>query len=319
MAVYTPLSQGDIVALLADYNIGELESFKGISEGVSNTNYLLNTNHQSPITSFILTLFEKYYKLEDLPYFVALMQWWRARGIYCPQPISKRDGSVLAVLKDKPAIIVSFLDGAGVEPRKITPDYCYQLGELAAKMHVEGAQFTHQRDNGMSLSMWEKLIDKNHDRFDDIESGLRKLVAEEYNFLTEHWPSDLPAGAIHADLFPDNVFFKDKKLSGVIDFYFSCHDFWAYDLAICVNAWCFDVRGKLEKDRVQALMQGYNQLRPMTVEEEKIFPVLLRGAALRFLLTRADSWLNPDVDADMTAKDPREYIEKLKFFQNDAP
>jgi homoserine kinase type II len=315
MAIYTTLSQPDIEGFLAQYDVGNLVSFTGIAEGVSNTNYLIETTQ----AKFILTLFEKHFKLEELPYFVELMKWWQQKGIHCPKPIQMKDGRALAALKEKPALMVSFLEGSGIEPRKITLEHCYQLGELAASMHVQGAGFPYERKNGMGVPQWEALIDKNLERFDEIMPGLRKLVSEEFNYLSEHWPSELPGGPVHADLFPDNVFFKDKKLAGVIDLYFSCHESWAYDLAICVNAWCFDVRGKFEKERVQALMQGYNQMRPLTLEEEASMPLLLRGAALRFLLTRADQMLNPDEGATFTAKDPMEYAKKLEFFQSIEP
>lgn len=313
MAVYTHLSYDDIAAFLAQYDVGTLTDFKGITEGVSNTNYLLETTREK----YILTLFERRFNIEELPYFVALMEWFAARGISCPQPIKMRDGRVLSALKERPALMVSFLQGAGVEPRKITPAHMLELGQMVAKMHVAGMGFPHTRTNGLSLAAWEAMIDETHGRADEISEGLTKLISEEYNYLSEHWPNDLPSGPIHADIFPDNVFFdKSRKLSGVIDFYFACHDFWAYDLAIVVNAWCFDDRHRLQKDRVAALMQGYNDIRPLTHEEEMSFPLLLRGAALRFLLTRTVDALNPPEGAEITPKNPLEYVAKLEFFQS---
>ncbi len=313
MAVYTHLTHDDIAAFLTQYDVGTLADFKGITEGVSNTNYVLETSREK----YILTLFERRFNIEELPYFVALMEWFAARGISCPQPIKMRDGRALSALKERPALMVSFLQGAGVEPRKITPAHMLELGQVVAKMHVAGMGFPHTRKNGLSLTEWEAMIDEMNGRADEISEGLTKLISEEYNYLSEHWPNDLPSGPIHADIFPDNVFFdRNRKLSGVIDFYFACHDFWAYDLAIVVNAWCFDDRHRLQKDRVAALMQGYNDIRPLTHEEEMCFPLLLRGAALRFLLTRTYDALNPPEGAEITSKDPLEYVAKLEFFQN---
>ncbi len=315
MAVYTPLSQQDIESFLAQYDVGELVSFQGIAEGIENTNYLITTTRHK----YILTLFEKRVKIEDLPYFTTLMEWWHVRGIHCPQPIKMRDGRTLAALKEKPALMVSFLEGAGVE--KIALEHMLQLGKLAADMHLTGMDFPHSRDNALSVKGWEAIIDKIIDRVDEIEPGLRTLINEEFNFLSEHWPQGLPSGPIHADLFPDNVFFhkpfgKPPVLSGVIDFYFACHDAWAYDLAICVNAWCFDDKHRFVPERAEALMHSYTDLRPFTPEEEAAFPVLVRGAALRFLVTRAHDWLNRSPGALVTPKDPMEYVAKLQFHQS---
>ena len=314
MAVYTQLTTLDIESFLAQYNIGELVSFEPIAEGVTNTNYLLKVG----VEKYILTLFENHYKLEELPYFTALMAWWHARGISCPQPITTRDGRTLSALSERPALLVSFLEGGAI--KTITPDHMSAIGALAANMHIAGMEFPHRRANHLSVKGWEALIDKIIVRADDIEPGLKQLINEEYNYLSENWPDALPSGPIHADLFPDNVFFtkafgKKPELSGVIDLYFACHDFWAYDLAIIVNAWCFDDKQKLVNERVQALMTGYNDIRAMTPEEEASFPLLLRGAALRFLLTRAHDKLFPAEGAIITPKDPLEYARKLEFFR----
>lgn len=319
MAVYTQLSKSDIEGLLEQYDIGTLESFEPIAEGVTNTNYLLITNHQSLTTNYILTLFEKHFELAELPYFTALMQWWHSRGISCPLPIANKSGNTLFALKEKPALIVSFLEGSGA--KNISSEHMLKLGEMAARMHIAGIDFPHTRENHLSLKGWEKIIDGIIERADEIEPGLKKLISEEYNYLSENWPSDLPRGPVHADLFPDNVFFNKPfggkiELSGVIDFYFSCNDFWAYDLAIIVNAWCFDERHRLVKERIQALMVAYNDIRPLSAEEDAAFPLLLRGAALRFLLTRSYDWLNRDEGALVNVKDPLEYVQKLRFHQS---
>ncbi len=315
MAVYTQVTEAEVWDFLSHYDVGMLVSLEPIAEGVTNTNYLLTTDKNK----YILTLFEKHFTLEELPYFAALMGWWSQRGISCPKPIANRDGRTLSALKEKPAVLVSFLDGDGV--KNITPEHLSQLGTLLAKMHIEGMGFPHTRENALSLKGWEKLIDATSERLDEIEPDLRRLILDEYNYLSENWPNDLPKGPVHADLFPDNVFFekpfgRSLQLTGVIDFYFSCTDYWAYDLAIVVNAWCFDARHRLVKERVQALMEAYNSVRTMSAEEDVSMSLLLRGAALRFLLTRADAWLNPDAGALVTAKDPLEYVAKLKFFQS---
>lgn len=315
MAVYTQVTEAEVWDFLSHYDVGMLVSLEPIAEGVTNTNYLLTTDQNK----YILTLFEKHFKLEELPYFTALMGWWSQRGISCPKPIANRDGRTLSALKEKPAVLVSFLEGDGV--KNITPEHLSQLGTLLAKMHIEGMGFPHTRENALSLKGWEKLIDTTSERLNEIEPDLRRLILDEYNYLSENWPNDLPKGPVHADLFPDNVFFEKPfgrplQLTGVIDFYFSCTDYWAYDLAIVVNAWCFDARHRLVKERVQALMEAYNRVRTMSAEEDVSMSLLLRGAALRFLLTRADAWLNPDAGALVTAKDPLEYVAKLRFFQS---
>ncbi len=323
MAVYTHLSRNEIADFLSCYDIGELQDFSGITEGVSNSNYLLVTaNKTADETSesankYILTLFERRYQLEELPYFVALMQWWRANGINCPLPLTMKNGRVLSALKERPALLVSFLEGAGVEARRITAEHLFQLGAIAARTHISGIDFPHQRKNGLSLSAWENMIDKLYEKADSIAPELHKTISREYNYLSDNWPDALPSGPIHADLFPDNVFFDcNKKLSGIIDCYFACNDFWAYDLAIIINAWCFDERQRFIPDRATALMQGYNELRSLTVEEEAALPVLLRGASLRFLLTRSIDWLETEEGAAVNRKNPLEYLSKLQFFQN---
>jgi homoserine kinase type II len=317
MAVYTPLTDAQIASFLEQYDVGPLVLAAGIAEGIENTNYLVHAGADK----YILTLFEQRAKLEDLPYFTTLMQWLHGRGIPCPLPIARRDGRMLGVLREKPALMVSFLEGSGVAA--IRPEHLPQLGLLTARMHLAGMEFPHRRDNALSLAGWEALIEKIGDRADEVSPGLFALQREEFNFLSEHWPSGLPSGPVHADLFPDNVFFlRDRgawKLSGVIDFYFACNEAWAYDLAICINAWCFDGRHRFIPQHAQALMASYCDARSLTPEEERAMPLLLRGAALRFLLTRTHDWLYTPSDALVTRKDPMEYLEKLKFHQTYTP
>lgn len=313
MAVYTTLTDEEIAGFIARYGLGDVISAAGITEGIENTNYFVETSEGK----YILTLFEQRAHPEELPYFVHLMQWFAARGIPCPLPVAREDGGVLGALKEKPALLVTFLEGSGVG--SVRMEHLPQLGKLVADMHITGMDFPHRRENALSLGGWEQLIRKIGTDADSIEPGLTDIISEEYNYLSEHWPSGLPSGPVHADLFPDNVFFlRDRgsfKLSGVIDFYFACHEMWAYDMAVCVNAWCFDDRHRMVPDRVQALMAAYNDIRPMNDEENAAMPVLLRGAALRFLLTRTYDWVNTPKDAQVVKKDPLEYRAKLQFFQ----
>lgn len=321
MAVFTPLSQSDIAEFITRYEIGALADAQGITEGVENTNYLIEISpppEGGGDTRYILTLFERRSKLEDLPYFAALMEWLAARGIPCPLPIKKTDGGVFSALKEKPAMLVSFLEGTGVSA--IRQEHLPQIGKLAAEMHLAGMEFPHRRANALSVAGWEALAAKIDGRADTIEPGLDALIEDELRYLRECWPSGLPGGPIHADLFPDNVFFQRERggarLSGVIDFYFACHDAWAYDLAICVNAWCFDGRHRFVPERAQALIGAYNDIRPMSDEETTAMPILLRGAALRFLLTRTLDWLDTPPSAQIVKKDPLEYARKLEFFRS---
>lgn len=313
MAVYTPLAEDEIRAFLDAYALGGLSGFEGIAEGVENSNFLLHVED----ARYILTLFEKRARLEDLPYFLHLMEHLAARGVSCPRPVTQKNGRMLAALKEKPAVLVTFLEGRGASP--IRPEHLPQLGALAARMHLAAQDFPHSRANDLSLMGWQELARKIGARAEEISPGLTEEIRTELDFLFDHWPDALPCGPVHADLFPDNVFFRRERggdvLSGVIDFYFACNDFWAYDLAIIINAWCFDARGRFAPDRVSALMQAYTDIRPLAPEEEAAMQVLLRGAAMRFLLTRAHDWVFHPEGALVTRKDPLEYLEKLRFFQ----
>lgn len=313
MAVYTPLTEPELRGFLAQYDLGELVAWKGIAEGVENSNFMVETAQGK----FILTLFEKRTKLEELPYFLHLMEWMHERGVICPLPVRSREGRALHALKDKPAAMVTFLEGGGVDTIRL--EHLPQLGEFMARAHLAGAEFPHERANALSVEGWAELIEKIGGRADEIAPDLAGMIREELIHLAEHWPSGLPGGPIHADLFPDNVFFVRARggftLSGVIDWYFACNDAWAYDLAIVINAWCFDARHRLVPERVAALMQAYTDARALTPEEERALPVLLRGAALRFLLTRAHDKLFHPEGAVVTPKDPMEYVAKLQFFQ----
>lgn len=309
MAVYTEVSDEALVEFLAQYDLGEATAFKGIAEGVENSNYLLHLTSGS----YILTLYEKRVRREDLPYFVGFMEHLAQHGIDCPVPVAGRDGSALRELCGRPAAVITFLDG--LSTRRILPEHCRLLGEAMARMHLAGAAFAMQRANSLSLADWRPLFEASAGRAHEVQEGLAEALAEELGWLETAWPRDLPAGVIHADLFPDNVFFLSGRLSGIIDFYFACNDFLAYDLAICLNAWCFERDGSFNITKARCLLRAYETVRPLSRPELTALPILARGSAMRFLLTRLYDWLHHPEGALVEPKDPLEYWHKLRFHQ----
>ena len=307
MAVYTDISEDDLKHFIAAYDAGELLSYKGIAEGVENSNFLLHTS-KFPL---ILTLYEKRVDRNDLPFFLGLMQHLAAAGLSCPLPLPRRDGEMLGELSGRPAALISFLEGMWL--RKPEAKHCREVGRALAAMHVAGADFTIPRPNALSLAGWRELWDKSEARADEVETGLSGEVRGEMEFLEAHWPQDLPSGVIHADLFPDNVFFIGDGLSGLIDFYFACNDLLAYDVSICLNAWCFEKDGAYNITKGKALLEGYQSVRPLSADELEALPVLARGSALRFFLTRLYDWLMTPTGALVVKKDPLEYLKKLRF------
>ena len=309
MAVYTEVSDEEITAFLSEYDIGRVASFKGIAEGVENSNYLLLTD-QSP---FIVTLYEKRVSANDLPFFLGLMEHLAARGVPCPTPIAGRDGEALRELCGRPAAIIGFLNG--IWPRAIRTEHCAALGAAMAEMHLAGDGFALRRPNALSTAGWRPLFDSCRERADEVMGGLEAIIEGELGYLESHWPDDLPAGVIHADLFPDNVFFDGGRLSGLIDFYFACNDLLAYDVAVCLNAWCFERDDSFNITKARQLLVSYSRVRPFSEAEIAALPLLARGAALRFLLTRLYDWLNRVEGALVKPKDPMEYLKKLHFHQ----
>ena len=307
MAVYTEVSDEDLAAFLTEFDIGEVISAKGIAEGVENSNYLLITTSGQ----FILTLYEKRVEAVDLPFFLGLMEHLAAKDFACPTPIAGRDGESLRYLAGRPAAIISFLQG--LWPRRILPHHCAEVGRALAEMHLAARDFEMQRPNALSVSGWRPLLDACRPDGDQVSRGLIATLDAELDFLEANWPEDLPVGVIHADLFPDNVFFLGETLSGVIDFYFACTDFTAYDVAVCLNAWCFESDASFNVTKARRLLGTYVQRRPFTREELIALPLLARGAALRFLLTRLYDWLNCPPGALVRPKDPMEYLRKLHF------
>jgi homoserine kinase type II len=309
MAVYTDVSAEDLGAFLAGYDLGGLLSYKGIAEGVENSNFLVHTG----TGYYILTLYEKRVAAGDVPFFLALMEHLAARGITCPQPVKDKKGQALGKLCGRPAAVVTFLDGMWM--RRPDPRHCSAVGEALAQMHLAGSDFSGKRPNALSVAGWRTLFEQAAERADSVQRDLRDLIATELVQLEKAWPGNLPQGVIHADLFPDNVFFLGDKLSGLIDFYFACTDTLAYDLAICLNAWCFEPDHSYNVTKGRNLLTSYMKVRPLSTFERDALPLLARGAALRFLLTRLVDWLNVPEGALVRPKDPREYIRKLRFHQ----
>ena len=312
MAVYTDVSDEELQQFLAGYNIGSLLAYKGIAEGVENSNYLLHTDNGF----FILTLYEKRVAAGDLPFFINLTEHLAARGITCPQPVRSSSGEALGRLVDRPAAIFTFLDGMWIRRPHVI--HCGAVGEALAKLHLAGADFTMTRQNALSVEGWRLLADTAGARADTVKHGLSAAIGSELALLEQDWPRDLPQGVIHADLFPDNVFFLSDRLSGLIDFYFACTDSLAYDVAICLNAWCFEPDHSYNITKGRALLNGYMRARKLSAREIEVLPLLCRGAALRFLLTRLVDWLNVPRGALVKPKDPLEYYRKLRFHQADV-
>lgn len=307
MAVYTSLSDADVAALLAQYDIGATLACEGIAEGVENTNYKLVT----PRGRFILTIFEKRTPESDLPFFMGVMERLAERGFPAPRPLATRHGALVARAAGKPSAIVTFLEGAW--PRAWTATHCAAVGEALARMHVALDGFEMKRANGLSIAGWERLLQPRLADADALRPGLGALVARDMAEVRGAWPSALPRGAIHADLFPDNAFFEGDRLTGVIDFYFACTDFLAYDLAVCLNAWCFEDEKRYSLERGSTMIGAYENIRPLTQADRDALPVLARGAALRFLATRLADWTATPEGASVTPKDPLEYANKLAF------
>jgi len=312
MAVYTDVAVDELDRFLSGYDLGRLRSYKGIAEGVENSNFLVHTE----AGYFILTLYEKRVAAADLPFFLGLMEHLAARGITCPQPVRNRQGGVLGTLAGRPAAMVTFLDGMWI--RRPSAAHCEAVGEALARLHLAGADFGMTRRNALSVESWRGLYEQARDGADRVHTDLRSTIAAEVDALERAWPRDLPHGVIHADLFPDNVFFLDTTVSGLIDFYFACTDMLAYDVAICLNAWCFEPDHAYNVTKGRALLKGYDRVRPLAAAERAALPVLARGAALRFLLTRLIDWLAVSPGALVKPKDPLEYFRKLRFHRTVA-
>jgi homoserine kinase type II len=307
MAVYTEVSIDDLEALLASYDVGRPRSFKGIAEGVENSNFHLQTD----CGDFILTLYEKRVREDDLPYFLGLLSHLAARGLQCPLPQRRFDGAFWSHVNGRPAALLTWLDGLSLHRPDVA--HCAAAATACACLHEAGEGFALSRPNSLGLEGWRKLADATSDDADTVQPGLGALIADALAGLERDWPAGLPGGIIHADLFPDNVLFMDGRVSGLIDFYFACNDAFAYDLAVMLNAWCFESDGAYNLTKGTALIAAYRRERELSAEERDALPILARGAALRFLLTRLYDWLHPDPLAMVRPKDPREFARRLRF------
>jgi homoserine kinase type II len=307
LAVYTNFTDEEFDVFIRGYDLGAVLAVKGIAEGVENSNYLLSTEKGQ----FILTLYEKRVDPADLPFFLGLMEHLSRRGINCPLPLPSREGQALGRLAGRPAAIVTFLTGVSV--RRPRTEHCGAVGRALAQFHQAAEGFALARRNALSVEGWRSLFEMCAGRADEVQPGLAAEIAQELDFLEAHWPSNLPTGVIHADLFPDNVFFLSNRLSGLIDFYFACNDMLAYDVGICLNAWCFEPDASLNLTKSRALLLGYTAARPLSRDEIEALPLLARGSSLRFLLTRLYDWLTVPEGALVVPKDPIEYYKKLRF------
>lgn len=307
MAVYTDISEEELVAFLGEYSVGNLLSYKGIAEGTENSNYLLHTTQGA----YILTLYERRVEKADLPFFLGLMQHLSRKGISCPLPVQRKDGELIGHLAGRPAALITFLEGNWM--RSPTAAHCRQVGKALAEMHLAAADFTLTRPNALAPEGWLKLWSACRDRADQVMVGLAEETSRDLDEIVGQWPTDLPSGVIHADLFPDNVFFLNGKLSGLIDFYFACNDLLAYDIATCLNAWCFEKDISFNLTKGAALLAGYQGVRPLGPAELEALPLLARGSAVRFMLTRLYDWLTIPDGPLVKKRDPLEYLRRMRF------
>ena len=310
MAVYTSISKNTLSSLIDNYDIGLLKNFEGILEGVENTNYKITTSQNV----YILTIFEKRMNVHELPFFIKLQNHLSNKNIKCPHPISNRSGQHINTIENKPCVIMSFLSGQKIE--NPNTHHCYQIGKQIANIHHHTNDFKLTRNNNLHQSNWRNIFNKCQESQDNRYNGLFKSIDKELEYLDNNWPVNLPEGVIHADVFQDNVFFIKNTLSGLIDFYFACNDFYAYELTICINAWCFDNNVTFDKEKYVAILQGYQKIRTLSHKEIDNFPTLLRGASIRILLTRLHDQLYHPEEAFVKPKNPMEYFNILEYHQN---
>ena len=313
MAVYTKLSKKDLIEFFSKYNIGKIQKHEEIKEGIENTNYLIQTEKGK----FILTLYEKRVDEKDLPFFISLMRNLFDKKFPSPEPIINKNGNYISEIFDKKAAVVSFLDGKAKQI--LNPLDCYEVGVYTAKLHLITKNLVSKRKNKLSVKSWREIYNRVKKDCSKIHPNLSNTIEKNLNEIEMDWPKNIPSGIIHADLFPDNIFFKKNKLSGIIDFYFSCNDYYAFEIAICLNALCFE--GKNENlsfnvTKAKKFIEGYSSVRNLTDDEKKSLKVLCKGAAIRFLLTRVFDYLNLIEGAIVKIKDPLEYLKRLEFHES---
>ena len=307
MAVYTKLEHQEIRQFLEQYNINNFKDYKGITEGVENTNYLIKTSEQD----YILTIYEKRVDENDLPFFIKLLSYLSENKFPCPKPIANKNNEKINRIKNKNAALVTFLNGQS--KNKITSEECFEIGKITAQLHEITKKFDINRKNNLSIENWESIFEKTIKQKIDLDESIIKKTKNYLNFLKDKWPKNLPQGIIHADLFPDNIFFTNNKVSGIIDFYFACNDFFAYEIAICINSLCFDNNSTFNMTKAKNLIDGYTSIRTLSEDEKKYLPILSMGAAMRFFLTRLYDFYHTDNKADVKIKDPFEYLKKIEF------
>ena len=307
MAVYTKLAHQEVEQFLEQYNINNFKDYKGITEGVENTNYFINTLEQD----YILTIYEKRVDENDLPFFINLLSNLSENKFPCPKPIANKNNQKINKIKNKNAALVTFLNGQS--KNKITSDECFEIGKITAQLHEITKKFNVSRKNNLSIESWQNIFEKTIKQKIDLDETIIKKTNNYLNFLKDNWPKNLPQGIIHADLFPDNIFFTNNKVSGIIDFYFACNDFFAYEIAICINSICFDNNSTFNMTKAKNLIDGYSSVRTLSEDEKKYLPILSMGAAMRFFLTRLYDFYHTDNKADVKIKDPFEYFKKIEF------
>jgi homoserine kinase type II len=307
MAVYTKLEHQEVRQFLEQYNINNFKDYKGITEGVENTNYLIKTSEQD----YILTIYEKRVNENDLPFFIKLLSYLSENKFPCPKPIANKNNEKINRIKNKNAALVTFLNGQS--KNKITSEECFEIGKITAQLHEITKKFNINRKNNLSIENWDSIFEKTIKQKIDLDESIIKKTKNYLNFLKDKWPKNLPQGIIHADLFPDNIFFTNKKVSGIIDFYFACNDFFAYEIAICINSLCFDNNSTFNMTKAKNLIDGYTSIRNLSEDEKKYLPILSMGAAMRFFLTRLYDFYHTDNKADVKIKDPFEYFKKIEF------
>ena len=307
MAVYTKLEHQEVRQFLEQYNINNFKDYKGITEGVENTNYLIKTSEQD----YILTIYEKRVDENDLPFFIKLLSSLSENKFPCPKPIANKNNEKINKIKNKNAALVTFLNGQS--KNKITSEECFEIGKITAQLHEITKKFDINRKNNLSIENWESIFEKTIKQKIDLDESIIKKTKNYLNFLKDKWPKNLPQGIIHADLFPDNIFFTNNKVSGIIDFYFACNDFFAYEIAICINSLCFDNNSTFNMTKAKNLIDGYTSIRTLSEDEKKYLPILSMGAAMRFFLTRLYDFYHTDNKADVKIKDPFEYLKKIEF------
>ena len=307
MAVYTKLEHKEVDRFLEQYNINNFKDFKEITEGVENTNYLIKTLGQD----YILTIYEKRVDENDLPFFIKLLSILSENNFPCPKPIPNKNNEKINKIKNKNAALVTFLNGQS--KNKITSEDCFEIGKITAQLHEITKKFNIYRKNNLSIESWQSIFDKIIKQKIDLDESIIKKTKNYLNFLKDKWPKELPQGIIHADLFPDNIFFTNNKVSGIIDFYFACNDFFAYEIAICLNSICFDNNSTFNMTKAKNLIDGYSSTRELSEDEKKYLPILSMGAAMRFFLTRLYDFYHTDNKANVKIKDPFEYLKKIEF------